>query len=100
LLCEFLRIASPKIGAGDPGFAHGLKLLIFLVPLAGLEPARSCEQQILSLPRLPIPPQGPWGSNPGRRWPGKAADHSNPFAGRNAVPGGRMGWGFARRRLT
>src|SRR5262249_21048499 len=30
----------------------------FVVPQAGLEPARSCEQQILSLPRLPIPPLG------------------------------------------
>jgi hypothetical protein len=29
-----------------------------LVPLAGLEPARPYGQQILSLPRLPIPPQG------------------------------------------
>src|SRR5262249_13878036 len=29
-----------------------------LVPLAGLEPARCRHQQILSLPRLPIPPQG------------------------------------------
>jgi hypothetical protein len=28
--------------------------LIFLVPQAGLEPARPCEQQILSLPRLPF----------------------------------------------
>src|ERR1700741_3531970 len=33
-------------------------LLILLVPLAGLEPARPCGQQILSLPRLPISPQG------------------------------------------
>jgi hypothetical protein len=30
-----------------------------LVPPAGLEPARPCGQQILSLPRLPIPPRGP-----------------------------------------
>src|SRR5262245_29688457 len=29
-----------------------------LVPQAGLEPARRCRQQILSLPRLPIPPLG------------------------------------------
>ena len=29
-----------------------------MVPLAGLEPAHPCGQQILSLPRLPIPPQG------------------------------------------
>ena len=29
-----------------------------LVPQAGLEPARPCGQQILSLPRLPIPPLG------------------------------------------
>src|SRR5262245_9174623 len=28
-----------------------------MVPLAGLEPARCRHQQILSLPRLPIPPQ-------------------------------------------
>jgi hypothetical protein len=34
-----------------------------MVPLAGIEPARPWGQQILSLPRLPIPPQGPspWG---------------------------------------
>jgi hypothetical protein len=30
-----------------------------VVPPAGLEPARPCGQQILSLPRLPIPPRGP-----------------------------------------
>ena len=30
-----------------------------MVPLAGLEPARVLPQQILNLPRLPIPPQGP-----------------------------------------
>lgn len=30
-----------------------------MVPLAGIEPARPYEQQILSLPRLPVPPQGP-----------------------------------------
>jgi hypothetical protein len=35
-----------------------LKSCCELVPLAGLEPARCCHQQILSLPRLPIPPQG------------------------------------------
>ena len=29
-----------------------------MVPLAGLEPARPYGQQILNLPRLPIPPQG------------------------------------------
>ena len=29
-----------------------------LVPLAGIEPARPCGHQILSLARLPIPPQG------------------------------------------
>ena len=32
--------------------------LILLVPPAGLEPARPQRQQILSLPRLPIPPRG------------------------------------------
>ena len=29
------------------------------VPRTGIEPARSCERQILSLLRLPIPPPGP-----------------------------------------
>ncbi len=29
-----------------------------MVPLAGIEPARLEGQQILSLPRLPVPPQG------------------------------------------
>src|SRR6185312_7055502 len=29
-----------------------------LVPLAGVEPARCCHHQILSLARLPVPPQG------------------------------------------
>jgi hypothetical protein len=29
-----------------------------LVPLAGIEPARCCHHQILSLARLPVPPQG------------------------------------------
>lgn len=32
--------------------------VILLVPEAGLEPARPCGQQILSLARLPIPPLG------------------------------------------
>src|SRR5262249_17087151 len=32
-------------------------LLILLVPLAGLEPARCCHHLILSQARLPIPPQ-------------------------------------------
>src|SRR4029079_18740161 len=36
-----------------------------MVPQAGLEPARSCEQQILSLPRLPIPPLGLCAGNMG-----------------------------------
>src|SRR6516164_5614475 len=35
-----------------------LELLILLVPLAGLEPARCCHHLILSQARLPIPPQG------------------------------------------
>ena len=38
-----------------------------MVPLAGLEPARCCHQQILSLPRLPIPPQGHTGAGRSRR---------------------------------
>jgi hypothetical protein len=33
-------------------------LLIYLVPLAGLEPAQCCHYLILSQARLPIPPQG------------------------------------------
>jgi hypothetical protein len=43
------------------GFVRAVNVLFLcwdLVPQAGLEPARSCEQQILSLPRLPIPPLG------------------------------------------
>ena len=28
---------------------------LYIMPAAGLEPARRCRQQILSLPRLPIP---------------------------------------------
>src|SRR5689334_11503730 len=31
-----------------------------VVPLAGIEPARCCHHQILSLARLPVPPQGQW----------------------------------------
>ena len=52
-------------GAGRPGRFSGTgERSVFgvngiMVPLAGLEPARPCGQQILSLPRLPIPPQGP-----------------------------------------
>jgi hypothetical protein len=34
------------------------KSLIYLVPLAGLEPARCFHHLILSQARLPIPPQG------------------------------------------
>ena len=34
-------------------------ILLDLVPLARLERARPCRQQILNLSRLPIPPQGP-----------------------------------------
>ena len=30
---------------------------IQVVPEAGIEPARDCSQQILSLQRLPVPPQ-------------------------------------------
>ena len=35
------------------------------MPETGIEPAHSCERQILSLLRLPIPPPGPlkWGGN-------------------------------------
>lgn len=33
--------------------------VFLLVRQAGLEPARPCGQQILSLQRLPIPPQAP-----------------------------------------
>lgn len=33
--------------------------VLLLVRQAGLEPARPCGQQILSLQRLPIPPQAP-----------------------------------------
>lgn len=36
---------------------HIMKL--FFVPGTGIEPAHSCERQILSLLRLPIPPPGP-----------------------------------------
>ena len=32
------------------------KAVLFMVPLAGIEPALPCEKQILSLPRLPVPP--------------------------------------------
>src|SRR5262245_31855937 len=53
-----------------------LKLMrLAMVPLAGLEPARCRHQQILSLPRLPIPPQGQGG-----------ADHSGPWRGVNGRP--------------
>jgi hypothetical protein len=57
-----------------------------LVPPAGLEPARPCGQQILSLPRLPIPPRGrPIGSRVRRRRgqarPGQAR------GGRSSLPG-------------
>jgi hypothetical protein len=31
---------------------------LFFVPGTGIEPAHSCERQILSLLRLPIPPPG------------------------------------------
>ena len=32
---------------------------VFLMPAMGLEPIRCCHQQILSLPRLPIPTHRP-----------------------------------------
>jgi hypothetical protein len=35
-----------------------LFLFLFFVPETGIEPAHSCERQILSLLRLPIPPPG------------------------------------------
>ena len=37
------------------------------VPRTGIEPAHPCEQQILSLLRIPIPPSGlfNWGANIG-----------------------------------
>ena len=60
--------------------------LILLVPLAGLEPARPCGQQILSLSRLPIPPQG------------HAADHSRaarPVNRPGRTPGAGPPSGFA-----
>jgi hypothetical protein len=43
-----------------------------LVPPAGLEPARPCGQQILSLPRLPIPPRGRRIGSKARRRRGQA----------------------------
>lgn len=39
----------------EAGFRQGMPFE--LVPLAGVEPARCCHRQILSLLRLPIPPQ-------------------------------------------
>ena len=51
------RDGFPRLSDGVP---HGLRCPASPrhALLAGLEPARPCGQQILSLSRLPIPPQG------------------------------------------
>jgi hypothetical protein len=42
-------------------------LNLFLVPGAGIEPARCCQRGILSPVRLPIPPSRQWEANWTRR---------------------------------
>ena len=55
---------AAEIGAGRSGWLGGARFAKDrVVPLAGLEPARCRHQQILSLPRLPIPPQGQGGGS-------------------------------------
>jgi hypothetical protein len=51
------------------------------VPLAGFEPARCCHHQILSLARLPVPPQGHW-VRISAIWGG---DHSDGSPGVNVI---------------
>ena len=46
--------AAPEPASGD----RVSRFMTVLVPPAGLEPARPCGQQILSLPRLPVSPRG------------------------------------------
>src|SRR5690606_31144514 len=57
-----------------------------LVPLAGLEPARPCGQQILSLPRLPFRHRGTGGDT---IEVGMAGQPCHPVAGRLEQP---LGW--------
>jgi hypothetical protein len=58
LPCPRPCLPRPVADANFPARAAAASAWKFVVPLAGLEPARPCGQQILSLPRLPIPPQG------------------------------------------
>ncbi len=56
----FVRLRMPAAKAATCGFAarpSGCSSLN-VVPLAGIEPARPLRQQILSLPRLPVPHRG------------------------------------------
>jgi hypothetical protein len=59
---DHIRVSVRKSArrACDTSRCRGVHRIDFMemVPLAGLEPARCRHQQILSLPRLPIPPQG------------------------------------------
>lgn len=62
-----------------------------VVPLAGLEPACFYKQQILSLPRLPVPPRGHiqlrgWQSGP-EDPSRKGADNRDPVPFVNKEPG-------------
>src|SRR5436190_22472133 len=48
------------------GLIRSFQAIDLMVPPAGLEPARPQRQQILSLPRLPIPPRGQHSNEPER----------------------------------
>jgi hypothetical protein len=41
---------------GDTSFSENISRTM---PMTGIEPAPCCQEQILSLPRLPIPPHRP-----------------------------------------
>src|SRR5262245_23319157 len=58
------RKMAARVSGADTGCATAiakrakLQRTERMVPLAGIEPARCCHHQILSLARLPVPPQG------------------------------------------
>ena len=55
---SFLGELQTKGGKPNMKGKNTIKFERFMVPGAGIEPARSCLRQILSLVRLPISPPG------------------------------------------
>ncbi len=57
-VCKLLKLFANCLQTLKSDTAKILQLIDNQVPGTGIEPAHSCERQILSLLRLPIPPPG------------------------------------------